>query len=191
MRIRKKTKSALKLKALRVIAAFLAINILFEIIAPTCAFALTGGPSQPEVQSFEPVGTSEMVDPFSGDFNYNIPLMDVDGYPINISYHSGITMDQEATWVGLGWNINPGVINRGMRGIPDDFNGENIVKELNMKDNKTYGFNTGAGLELFGTQKLKLRLNYSIGVKYNNYNGVGVDQSLNLSLSSGDKGKSP
>src|ERR1019366_8129393 len=76
-------------------------------------------------------------------------------------------------------------------GIPDDFNGENIVKELNMKDNKTYGFNTGAGLELFGTQKLKLRLNYSIGVKYNNYNGVGVDQSLNLSLSSGDKGKSP
>ena len=191
MSIRKKTKSAFKLKVQRIIAVFVAINMLFQIIAPTCAFALTGGPSQPEVQSFEPVGTSEMVDPFSGDFNYNIPLMDVDGYPINISYHSGITMDQEASWVGLGWNINPGVINRGMRGIPDDFNGENIVKELNMKPNKTYGVNTGAGIELFGLKKLKLGINYSIGVKYNNYNGVGVDQSLNLALSSGEAGKSP
>ncbi len=47
--------------------------------------------SQPEVQSFEPVGTSDMVDLFSGDFNYNIPLLDVGGYPINISYHSGIS----------------------------------------------------------------------------------------------------
>ncbi|MGQ0829855.1 MAG: hypothetical protein ACT4ON_15820 [Bacteroidota bacterium] len=181
----------MKTKVRKIIAAFLAINILFEAIAPTCAYALTGGPSQPEVQSFEPVGTSDMVDIFSGDFNYNIPLMDVDGYPINIAYHSGITMDQEASWVGLGWNINPGVINRGMRGIPDDFNGENIVKELNVKPNKTYGFNTGAGIELFGLSKLKLGVNYSIGVKYNNYNGIGVDQSLNLSLSSGDAGKSP
>ena len=41
-----------------------------------------------------------MVDLFSGDFNYNIPLMEVGGYPINLSYHSGIGMDQEASWVG-------------------------------------------------------------------------------------------
>src|SRR5437868_7118186 len=116
-------------KHLKPIAVFMAMNLLFEICWPTAAFALTGGPSQPEVQSFEPVGTTEMVDLFSGDFVYNIPLLDVEGYPINISYHSGITMDQEASWVGLGWNINPGVVNRGVRGIPDDFNGDPITKE--------------------------------------------------------------
>ncbi|MBK8705979.1 MAG: hypothetical protein IPN33_22110 [Saprospiraceae bacterium] len=136
----KRIKINFKSKARRKTALFLVFIMLFQVVAPTAAFALTGGPSQPEVQSFEPVGTSDMVDPFTGDFNYNIPLLDIDGYPINIAYHSGITMDQEASWVGLGWNINPGVINRGMRGIPDDFNGDEVVKHLSMKPNRTYGF---------------------------------------------------
>src|SRR6185312_11130627 len=117
----------------------MALLMFSEAIFPTAVFALTGGPSQPEVQSFEPIGTSEMVDPFSGDFTYNIPLMDVGGYPVNISYHSGITMDQEASWVGLGWNISPGVINRNMRTIPDDFDGDIVTKEFNIKPNFTYG----------------------------------------------------
>ncbi|MEY4573765.1 MAG: hypothetical protein RLZ10_3071, partial [Bacteroidota bacterium] len=118
--ISKETRGKLR----KIIAVYLAISLLFEIIYPTCAFALSGGPSQPEVQSFEPIGTSDMVDLFSGDFTYNIPLIDIDGYPINISYHSGVSMDQEASWVGLGWNINPGVVNRSMRGVPDDFKGD-------------------------------------------------------------------
>jgi hypothetical protein len=191
MNIRKMFTKKFKSKSSKVVAVFMAMSILFQCIAPTCAWALTGGPSQPEVQSFEPVGTSDMVDLFTGDFNYNIPLMDVDGYPINISYHSGITMDQEASWVGLGWNINAGVINRNMRGIPDDFNGDIITKELKMKENKTYGFNTGSGIELFGTSKLKIGLSYSVGVKYNNYTGVSADQSMNISLGAGESGKSP
>lgn len=191
MKMSKKRKRELKVKARRIFAAFMALTILFQIIAPSAAYALTGGPSQPEVQSFEPIGTSDMVDPFSGDFNYNIPLMDVDGYPINISYHSGITMDQEASMVGLGWNINPGVINRGMRGIPDDFNGDNVVKELNMKPNNTYGLNTGAGIELFGSEKLKLGLETGMGIRYNNYNGVSIENSINLSLGAGESGSSP
>ncbi len=178
----KKLNDPFNSKIRRTTAVFWLFTIVFQLIAPPCAYALTGGPSQPEVQSFEPIGTSDMVDPFSGDFNYNIPLMDIDGYPINIAYHSGITMDQEASWVGLGWNINPGVINRGMRGIPDDFNGDEVVKELSMKPNKTYGLNTGSGIEIFGLDKLKLGIAYSIGVRYNNYNGVGIEQGLNLSL---------
>src|ERR1700749_46251 len=94
------------------ITAFVVLSMLFQIFYPTVALALTGGPSQPEMQAFEPIGTTNMVDLSSGSFTYNIPLMDVEGYPINLSYHSGITMDQEASWVGLGWNINPGEINR-------------------------------------------------------------------------------
>ncbi|PKP22734.1 MAG: hypothetical protein CVU05_02610 [Bacteroidetes bacterium HGW-Bacteroidetes-21] len=138
-------------------------------------FALTGGPSQPEVQSFEPIGTSEMVNLFSGDFVYNIPLVDVGGYPINISYHSGVTMDQEASWVGLGWNINPGAITRNMRGIPDDFNGELIDSEFNMKNNYTFGLNSSAilGDEMLGVSLMSLEMGF--GVNYNNYKGVGFN----------------
>ncbi len=173
-------------KAFAVVMLFV---FLFSLFEPTVALALTSGPSQPEVQSFEPVGTSDMVDLFSGDFNYNIPLLDVDGYPINISYHSGVTMDQEASWVGLGWNINPGVINRNVRGIPDDFNGDVITKKFNMKQNKTYGVSFGVGTELFGLDFLKLSL--SMGIKYNNYTGVGAEQSVNLSINCSKSGDGP
>jgi len=38
-----------------------------------------GGPNQPEMQSFTSVGANNMVDLFSGDFSYNIPLLDVGG----------------------------------------------------------------------------------------------------------------
>src|SRR5947209_11735453 len=44
---------------------------------------VTGGPSQPEFSRFTPVSTTEMVDPFTGNFTYNLPLLDVDGYPVN------------------------------------------------------------------------------------------------------------
>lgn len=139
------------------IATFFALNIFIEILSPLKLMALTGGPSQPESSSFEPVGTTEMVDLFSGDFTYNIPLFDIGGYPINISYHAGVGMEQEASWVGLGWNINPGAINRGMRGIPDDFTGDEIIKYTNTKPNKTIGFNYSGDLEILGFAGMKKR----------------------------------
>lgn len=183
-------------KASKFLAAFLAVNMLGEVFAPMAAYAVTSGPSQPEVQSFEPIGTSEMVDLFTGDFTYNIPLLDIEGYPINISYNSGITMDQEASWVGLGWNISPGVINRNMRGIPDDFNGDLYERELNVKDNITVGITGKAGFENFGLDYEALKkfnasatLDASIGLKYNNYRGVGFETSANLSISSSKEGK--
>jgi hypothetical protein len=40
------------------------------------------GPSQPEMTSFKPAGTNDMVNLFTGDFSYNIPLLDVGGYPV-------------------------------------------------------------------------------------------------------------
>jgi hypothetical protein len=169
----------------RVLALTIVFSILFQLGVPTCALALTGGPSQPEVQSFEPVSTSDMVDPFSGGFNYNIPLLNVDGYPINIAYHNGVTMDQEASWVGLGWNINPGVINRNVRGIPDDFDGENIQRDFHVKDNHTYGVTTGVGVEFFGAG-IGLNLSFGLGAHWNNYTGLGADISLNVGITVGD-----
>ncbi|MES2655515.1 MAG: hypothetical protein V4620_08000 [Bacteroidota bacterium] len=183
----------MKRKLTRPTSIFLLIVFTFQLIAPNISWALTGGPSQPEVQSFEPVGTTQLVDLFSGDFNYNIPLMDIDGYPINLAYHSGVTMDQEASWVGLGWNLNPGVINRNMRGIPDDFNGEEISRELRHKNDYTLGLNGGVGIELFGKdtknalkgRSLKLSLN--LGINYNNFKGLGFDYGITPSYSAGDK----
>src|SRR5689334_3024013 len=102
----------MKLYILKITSLILIFTFTGEMLLPLKALALTSGPSQPEVQGFEPVGTTEMVDLFSGDFVYNIPLMDIDGYPINIAYHGGIGMEQEASWVGLGWSLNPGEINR-------------------------------------------------------------------------------
>ncbi|MGB0175700.1 MAG: hypothetical protein ACPF9D_00950, partial [Owenweeksia sp.] len=174
-------------KLLRSIACFFAVIFLSEILFPTAAYALTGGPSQPEVQSFEPLGTNQMVDPFTGDFTYNIPLMDVGGYPLNISYHSGITMDQEASWVGLGWNINPGAINRNKRGLPDDFLGDAVTSEFNMKNNQTFGLSANFGVEVFGIdgkgKKSKWKPSFGLGVNYNTYNGVGVDLMAGVSPS--------
>jgi len=181
----------------KIISAFLIINFLIQIVLPTAAWALTGGPSQPEVQSFQPIGITDMVDPFSGDFSYNIPLIDVGGYPINLIYNAGITMDQEASWVGLGWNVNPGAITRNMRGIPDDFAGDKIEQEVNMEPNRTWGVTPGVGLELFGydskgqqNQTLAGNLAFSLGVSFNNYEGMGIQLSANPSINAGNEKES-
>ncbi|TAE87424.1 MAG: hypothetical protein EAY81_04130 [Bacteroidetes bacterium] len=179
----------MKHKKLQRIAIFLLVVFIQQIIFPTVALALTSGPSQPEVQSFEPFSTSEMVNLSSGDMTYNIPLIDVDGYPVNISYSSGITMDQEASWVGLGWNINPGVINRNMRGIPDDFNGDVVTKESHIKANNTYGVTFPVSGELLGLELASLGL--SLGISFNNYKGVGLDMSFSVALDGGKNNKGP
>ncbi len=174
-------------------ARILLLVMLIQTVSPTVSYALSGGPSQPEFQSFEPIGTSEMVNLPSGDFTYNIPLLDVSGYPINIAYHSGITADMEATTTGLGWNINPGVINRNVRAIPDDFNGEAdaVTKQFNMKPNVTAGSGAAISLELFGldSKKLGLGLNLSLGVFYNSYWGMGCEYGISPSISAGKKGE--
>ncbi|HUC80964.1 MAG TPA: hypothetical protein VMR70_08615 [Flavisolibacter sp.] len=179
-------------------AALLFLVLLTETLAPNLALALTSGPAQPEMKSFEPVGTSDMVDLFTGDFTYNIPLVDVGGYPINLSYHSGSGMDDEASWVGLGWSLNPGVINRQMRGLPDDFNGQDeVVKEKNMKDHITKGINVKVKVDLLGVpglkkaakkkkKKIKVSPSISLGVKYDNYRGIGTQLGVNSGLSIGE-----
>lgn len=160
--------------------------------------ASPGGPSQPEVQSFTPASADNMVDLFTGDFSYNIPLLDVDGYPINLAYSAGISMEQEASWVGLGWNLNPGVINRHLRGLPDDFNGIDQVKEeKNQKPNRTFGVNVGFNYEIFaldasGKNKspsdensLTFSVGASMGAKFNNYTGIEGELSFGPSFSIG------
>lgn len=165
--------------------------IVFQVFIPEKSYALTSGPSQPEVQSFEPVSTNQMVDPFSGDFTYNIPLLNIPGpnggYPINLAYHSGLKMEQEASWVGLGWNINVGSLNRQVRGVADDYDGDRVISKFDMKENYTIGVGATTALELWGGDAMA-DLNFGIGVQYNSYSGtsmaldVGVNFNENLSM---------
>ncbi len=151
------------------------------------AFALTSGPSQPEADTFQQVDVSNMVDPFTGNFSYNIPLMNVGGYPINLSYASDITMDQEATWAGLGWNVNVGAITRSLRGLPDDFWGDTITRNYNVKPNQTWGVNVGFDLETFGLEINKLipMPRFGLDISYNNYTGFNLAKSVTSSISAG------
>lgn len=94
------------------------------VLASVYSYALQGGPVQPDYMQFEPSQMPDMVSMQTGDFAYSLPLGDVPGpygnYPLSIAYHAGVTPNQEASWVGLGWILNPGVINRDVRGVPDD-----------------------------------------------------------------------
>lgn len=171
----------------RILAFALLSVFVMDVLRPTAAYALTGGPSQPEFESFEPVSTDQMVDLFTGDFNYNIPLLTVPGpnggYPINLAYHAGIGMEQEASWVGLGWNINAGAINRVLRGLPDDFNGDEVTKETRMRPNNTIGFSlTGPAqnFEVLGFEPFVAQASTRFGMYLNNYRGVGLTAGLNV-----------
>lgn len=171
----------------KVIASYLAIQLILTTVQPSNLFALTSGPSQPEFNSFTPIGTSDMVNLSTGDFNYNIPIMDVGGYPLNLAYDSGITMDQEASWVGLGWNLNVGQINRQVRGIPDDFKGDEMTYEQNLKNNVTVGINANASAAVFGLETADyVNASLGMGIKYNNYSGISFTPSYGLSFDLGD-----
>lgn len=111
-------------KYLKALSAFMAVQMVFSLVLPNVSWALTAGPTAPEYSSFEPVDMTDMVNLTTGDFVYNIPLVEVPGpagnYPVSLSYHAGIQPGVEASWVGLGWSLNPGAINRLVNGYPDD-----------------------------------------------------------------------
>jgi len=72
------------------------------------------------------------VNQFTGSFNYNVPLIHVPsnrgtGVDIHASYNAGIQMNQTASEIGLGWNLDVGgAIYRTVSGIPDDMKNFNI-----------------------------------------------------------------
>lgn len=171
----------------KIIASYLAIQLVITTVQPSNLFALTSGPSQPEFNAFTPIGTSDMVNLSTGDFNYNIPIMDVGGYPLNLAYDSGVTMDQEASWVGLGWNLNVGQINRQVRGIPDDFKGDEMTYEKNMKPNVTVGISAQVSPQIFGLETEDyVKASLGLGIKYNNYHGVSFTPSYGLAFDLGE-----
>lgn len=172
-----------KYRIYKTIASFMIITL---IVGPLSD--LTGGPTQPEFSSFEPVGNTKMVDEFTGDFTYNLPVLTIPGaagggYSLSLSYHSGTSPQGEASWVGYGWTLNPGAIVRNKRGFPDDAKGT-TVRYWN-KTPKVWTVSAGpiVGAEAFGVEKLELTgteggINYRQMISYNNFTGIRKQSTL-------------
>ncbi|RFZ92851.1 hypothetical protein D0C36_15785 [Mucilaginibacter conchicola] len=173
-------------KRQRTIALFLLGLVTTELFLPQAALALTSGPAQPEMQGFQPAGVSDMVDLSTGDFKYNIPLLDIDGYPVNLNYQSGTGMDDEATWVGLGWNLNVGSINRQLRGLPDDMKGDEAETAHYTKPHITIGGRLRAKAEIGGKESfVKGEGTFTLGIFNDNYTGIGAEIGINPGISLG------
>ena len=94
-------------------------NMMKQLIILLLAFPLTGI-SQDVLTNYE-----NLVNPLTGDFNWSQGLISIQSkngqsYPISIGYNAEIKTNQPAGWVGLGWNLNVGEINRSINGFPDD-----------------------------------------------------------------------
>lgn len=175
----------------RILASLFILLFLGDVVFPTAAWALTSGPAQPEFSSFEPVVTTNMVNDFTGDFTYNLPVLQIPGpngggYALSLSYQSGASSEEEASWVGYGWTLNPGAINRQMRGIPDDWNGEDderILQHNKTTPNRTVSL-TGSlsEPEVFSVD---LPLSTSATLRYNNYKGFGYSAGAGAILAGG------
>lgn len=145
-----------------------------------------GGPGAPEASSFTTPNNDNLVNLATGDFSYNIPLLDVGGYPISINYNSNVSANEEASWVGLGWNLNAGSVNRTVRGLPDDFNGTKMYTEVNLKDKVIVSAGVNGGIELFGVDAAaNLGLNLSIGIENDSYEGMSTNIGLGVSARAG------
>ncbi|MBN2613778.1 MAG: hypothetical protein JXB00_19630, partial [Bacteroidales bacterium] len=169
------------------------------------------GPNAPEAMQFEPVDATDMVNLVTGDVSYVLPLLSIPSpegdFPIAINYHAGIAMDQEASWVGLGWNLNVGAINRTVLGTPDDMNeGRTHTTfydylgdyeknstgcwvpiymimcgtEISWGDDWSFGGSVGLGNVYFGN---------SFGSHgYDNFVGIGSPNGMGVSASFGTSG---
>ena len=164
------------------------LTTLFVIL--TILVVQAQGPYQPEHTSFESISTTDMVNLSTGDFTYNIPLIHVPGpeggFSMPLSYHAGIKLNQEASWVGLGWNINPGAITRSISNYPDDYDGTTNYYSLN-HDNGGVKEELIINLYLIGIPIIigitwDSRKGYGGTISYNGIVTVGVGNNQGLTV---------
>jgi hypothetical protein len=164
------------------------VSVVLALLVPAAALGLTGGPSEPAASSPTAVSLDNLVDPFTGDFQYSIPLFELPGpqgsYPFAISYRSGIQTEQEASWVGLGWSFEPGRISRTVRGLPDDVAGEDVHQLFHQREAVAYGFTGTVGVEVLGLDNRLLQIGGDVGLQlfFDSYSGYGLGLALSQSV---------
>jgi hypothetical protein len=169
----------------KAIAVFILFTIINQILTPTLTYALTSGPTAPEATNFEPVDTTDMVNPLTGGFTYNMPLMEVPGpeggYPLALSYHAGIQPNEEASWVGLGWSLNPGAIARNVNGYPDDWSGAAGLTRSFWNGGTTETYTGGLSIG-YGPASINIGLSYSQDTYLGMGSGINIGVGLNLGV---------
>ena len=155
--------------------------------------ASEGSPTSADFTAFESASNAQLVNPFTGAFSYTIPLLTVPGpegssYPLALSYHSGLSPEEEASWVGYGWSLSSGAIQRNKRGYPDDVRGEGVTYYNRMPANQTLSVGREIGMELFSfdTDNIfeaasTLSISNQATLRYNNYQGWGYVFGIGLS----------
>lgn len=115
------------LKKLRPILIMLCAAIpLFAIEHTYESIQYTGTVNLPLLEPFGGVENAEkLVNLSSGNLSLGMALGKLDigndsVYTIILGYNAGIPLNQQASWVGLGFNLNPGAILRSVKSIPDD-----------------------------------------------------------------------
>ncbi|MEN0052354.1 MAG: putative Ig domain-containing protein [Mucilaginibacter sp.] len=163
-------------------------TLLNQMFAPVVAYALTAGPTAPEATNFEPIDTTDMVNPLTGGFTYSLPLLEVPGpeggYPLALSYHAGIQPNEEASWVGLGWSLNPGSIARNVNGYPDDWSGGGGTMLNNWAGQSQSTYSIGVNIGFTGTPA---SVNFGLSFSQDTYRGFGVGGSMGVGESFGPK----
>ena len=164
----------------RVIAIFFTLTFLQTLIPYNQLWANNNGPNAPEAASFEPVDATDMVNLLTGDFSYVLPLLNVPspegGYPLALAYHAGIAMDQEASWVGLGWNLNPGAINRSVNGFADDYYQEDFNEFFYDRGGSATYYNLSLGYST-----VESGLSVGLGFSWGTNQSLGGNVSLGIS----------
>jgi len=173
----------------KIIAVFLTLNFLQALLPYNLLYASNNGPVAPEATSFEPVDAADMVNLLTGDLSYVLPLLDVPspegGFPISLSYHAGITMEQDASWAGLGWTINTGAIERRLNGYPDDWKGAYQREFIHFTDSEEY-FNIDAEANIYGVT-VGLGVNWGSNKTFGGSVSVGV-AGVTATVSADNKG---
>ena len=180
---------------LKSLAIFFILEMVISTVWPTVSYALTAGPTAPEATSFEPVDTTDMVNLATGDLAYNIPLLEVPGpsggYPLSLSYHAGIMPDEEASWVGLGWTLNPGAINRNVNGFADDHNNVQNIDRFFWEGGETHTLDIGLTMGISGVGGVSGGLSFSSDT-YQGFSvgtfGKGAFMGLEAGARSGEGG---
>lgn len=152
------------------------ISVWLALLAAPSCFALQGGPVQPDYMQFEPSGMQDLVSLQTGNFSYSVPLGELPGpyggFPLSMSYHAGISPQSEATWVGLGWTLNPGSISRDIRGVPDDqFHGGTLGYVYRYSAMQAWGLDVGWSMGAV-----------SVGFNAPSTGGVGFSATVGLKV---------
>ncbi|TYR36359.1 hypothetical protein FXV77_10660 [Sphingobacterium phlebotomi] len=164
----------------RIFASFILLCFVNEIFYLP-VYALTAGPSSADYGSFEPIDTTDMVSTLTGDFVYNMPLLEVPGpeggYPLALSYHANISPEQESSWVGLGWTLNPGAVNRHVNGFPDDWWNTETSRRDFWEGGKSETTRVGVTVPIYGYY-------ISAGLTFANdtYKGFGLGADLGAGI---------